>query len=247
MRQLLHTADERDTVVQRVRSEYERRARELPVHFYSWNRAVNLFFHTETVRVCIEMLLQEGLFPLNEQKVADIGCGVGTWLLEFAQWGADPHSLAGIDLSENRVFRARRRLPEADLWTGDACDLPWPDGSFDLVTQFTLFTSILSTPVKQRIAAEMLRVLKPGGAVLWYDFRFNNPRNLNVRAIEVDEIRSLFPNCTVRLERMTLAPPIARRIVPVSWILALFLEKISFLRTHYLGIIRKPVQQRSTQ
>ena len=86
----------------------------------------------------------------------------------------------------------------------------------------------------------MWRVVKPGGVILWFDFRINNPRNKNVRGISSKEIYSLFPDCSIRrLRRVTLAPPLARRIVPVSWIAASCLEKIPFLRTHYLGIIRK--------
>jgi hypothetical protein len=38
---------------------------------------------------------------------------------------------------------------------------------------------------------------------------------------------------------VTLAPPIARRLVPLSWMAAMALEKLSMLNTHYLGIIRK--------
>jgi len=86
----------------------------------------------------------------------------------------------------------------------------------------------------------MVRVTKPGGIILWYDLRFNNPWNPNVRGIEAAEIRSLFPGCNVRLERLTLAPPLARHIVPISYPIALMIEQLPFLRTHYLGVIRKP-------
>ena len=103
-----------------------------------------------------------------------------------------------------------------------------------------MFTSILSETVKKSAAAEMLRVLKPGGLVLWYDFRVDNPRNPNVRGIGAREIRSLFADCSVKLRSGTLAPPVARRTVPISWILSLCLERIPFLRTHYVGTIRKP-------
>ena len=85
----------------------------------------------------------------------------------------------------------------------------------------------------------MLRVLKPAGAIIWYDFRVDNPRNPNVRGIGAREIRSLFPGCAVRLSRVTLAPPIARAFVRLSWPLALMLESVPFLRTHYLALIRK--------
>ena len=56
---------------------------------------------------------------------------------------------------------------------------------------------------------------------------------------EAAEIRSLFPESRVDLRKITLAPPLARRVVPISSISALLLEKLPFVRTHYLGVIRK--------
>jgi len=221
----------------RIRAEYERRDREIPSHFYSWEHLPNYFLHSQLVRECIVELSREHMFPLENRAVADIGCGAGRWLLEFAQW--EGRNLHGIDLDESRVRRAMEMLPSADLHSGDARRLPWANNSFDLVSQFTLFTSILNDAVKKQIAAEMLRVLKPGGVILWYDFRVNNPRNRGVRGIAPAEIRSLFPDCAVRLRRVTLAPPLARITVPVSWIAASAFEKLPFLRTHHLGIIRK--------
>jgi SAM-dependent methyltransferase len=229
--------------IARIHAEQLRRGREVPSGFYGWNYPVNQFFHFGVCRTAIAALVRAKLFPLEGRAIADVGCGAGSWLLEFAQWGADPAQMAGMDLDQGRVSRACRRLPSADLRSGDAQHLPWPDCSFDVVSQFTLFTSILSLPMKSRIASEMTRVLKPGGVVLWYDFRFNNPGNPNVRGIEAAEIRSLFPGCGVTLEKATLAPPLARRIVPISWTAALLLEKAPFLRTHYFGVIRKSIGQ----
>jgi ubiquinone/menaquinone biosynthesis C-methylase UbiE len=223
--------------IERIRSEYERRKREVPRDFYSWGHSPNCFHHTQLVRDAIAELAREKMFPLENRRVADIGCGSGRWLLEFAQW--DAIDLHGIDLDESQVGRAKQRFPLADLRAGDARHLPWEDDSFDLVSQFTLFTSILSDTVKKQIAQEMLRVLKPNGVIVWFDFRFDNPRNSSVRGIASDEIHSLFPNCTIRLRRVTLAPPLARLVVPLSWIAASMLEKVPFLRTHNLGIIRK--------
>jgi len=220
----------------RIRAEYDRRSREIPRDFYSWGRLPNYFLDTQLIRDCIVELSREGMFPLENRSVADIGCGSGRWLLEFAQWEA--LDLHGIELDEVRLRRAKDRLPFADLQVGDARRLPWNSGSFDLVSHFTLFSSILNEGVKRQIAAEMLRVLKPDGIILWFDFRVNNPRNPGVRGIPAGEIQALFPGCSVRLRRATLAPPISRLVVPKSWIAAAILEKIPFLRTHYLGIIR---------
>jgi len=104
----------------RICAEYARRARELPADFYAWGKPANLLFHQHAVRGCIRMLHRASLFPLHGLRVADIGCGDGTWLLEFLQWGADPAALCGIDLRAERVESARRRIPQADLRTGHA-------------------------------------------------------------------------------------------------------------------------------
>jgi ubiquinone/menaquinone biosynthesis C-methylase UbiE len=187
------------------------------------------------------------LIPLAGKKILDVGCGEGQQLLELESWGARRGDLAGIDLIETRLGHARVRLggiafegaPGPDLRVGDASKLPWPDETFDIAYQSTVFTSIVDDGMKRAVAAEIVRVLKPAGALVWYDFLFNNPQNPNVKGIGVREIRSLFPGCSVRVKRMTLAPPLARRLVPITWIGSLLLEKLVLLNTHYLGIIRK--------
>jgi ubiquinone/menaquinone biosynthesis C-methylase UbiE len=223
----------------RIFPEYDRQTRELPADFDAWSRPSNLRLHEHALRGIIPMLRRASLFPLNGRRIADIGCGDGTWLLEFFQWGADPTDLCGIDLSAARVERARRRLPQADLRSGGASNLPWPDQSFDLVSQFTVFTSILDPALKRVIAAEMLRVLKPGGSILWFDFRVDNPANPHVRGVRASEIRSLFAGCEVELTSILLAPPLGRLVAGWSWPPAELLHPLPFLHTHYAGLIRK--------
>jgi hypothetical protein len=95
--------------------------------------------------------------------------------------------------------------------------------------------------VRKEVAGEIVRVLRPGGAVLWYDFRVDNPANPNVRGISRSSIRALFPELRYHLRSLTLIPPLARRVVPVSWTLAIVLERLPFLRSHILGVLEKPV------
>ncbi len=232
----------------RIRAEYERRGQVVPADFYSLIRPANLFAYQQRNRFLLRLLDREGLIPLQEKSILDVGCGEGQHLLDLESWGARRAHLAGIDLVETRLTRARARLghrtdgalDSPDLRLGDASKLPWPNEAFDMVHQNTVFTSILDSEMRRAVASEIVRVLKPGGALIWYDFCFNNPQNTNVRGIGAREIRSLFPACTVRLSRITLAPPIARRLVPVTWIGSLVLEKLRALNTHYLAFIRKP-------
>ena len=223
----------------RIQREYQRRTEVIPAGFYDLDRPANYFAHCQLARHIISMLTGGGLLPLDGRKIADIGCGTGNWLLEFVQWGAHAEDLFGIDLNSARVEAARLRIPGAVFKTGDASVLPLADGSMDLVCQFTAFSSVLDDGMKRAVAAEMLRVVRPAGAILWYDLRVNNPANPAVRGIGPDEVRRLFPGCQVDVERVTLAPPIARAIAPRSWLLASALERIPALLSHYLMMIRK--------
>jgi SAM-dependent methyltransferase len=224
----------------RITAEYERRAREIPADFYSLGRPGNLLMHQQTVRSCIGALRHANLYPLHGRRVVDIGCGVGTWLLEFAQWGAEPEDLAGIDLMPARIEGTRRRMPQADLHVGSASDLPWDDESFDLVSQMIVFSTFADPALKRAVAREMLRVLKPGGAILWVDMRVNNPRNPEVKGVRKAEIRELFPGCALELAPALLAPPLSRLIAGRAWALGEALHALPFLRSHYAGLIRKP-------
>jgi hypothetical protein len=82
----------------------------------------------------------------------------------------------------------------------------------------------------------MLRVLKPGGSILWYDF-WLNPANKRTRGIRPGEIRGLFPGCRFKFRRITLAPPLGRFLGSVSSGLTLLLEELRILNTHYLVMI----------
>ena len=225
--------------VARIVTEYERRSRDLPPDYYCLTRSVNLYFQTHAARALASALDQAGLLPLRTKQIADIGCGQGNWLLEFLQWEAEPSNLHGIDLSQPRIETARRRIPAADLQFGEASRLPWPDESFDIVSQFTVFSSVLDEDMRVSMASEMRRVVRANGVIVWYDFRVDNPRNRHVKGIGRHELRRLFPQCRIAFRSLTLAPPIARLVVPRSWLAGSFLETLPFLRTHLLAIIRK--------
>ena len=102
-----------------------------------------------------------------------------------------------------------------EIHRANAATLSFPDKTFDLVFQATVFTSF-DADLKQRVAAEMRRVVKSEGLILWYDYHVNNPWNKDVRAVKRKEIYQLFPNCRIDLKRITLAPPLARALAPYS-------------------------------
>jgi ubiquinone/menaquinone biosynthesis C-methylase UbiE len=222
---------------ERIVREYVRRDGEMPKDYYSLLYPANLFMHASRNHVFFKLLKSQRRVDLTTQYVLEVGCGTGGWLIDFERWGTLPQQLAGIDLDHRYLDTARARLPGADLRIGDASNLPWPDRTFDVVIQSTVFSSILVPTLQQRIANEMVRVCKPNGFILWFDFRYNNPWNSQVRGIKRPEIKRLFPQAQIHLRSLILVPPLLRKLARRWWVSCWMLEKIPLLRTHYLGLI----------
>lgn len=96
-------------------------------------------------------------------RVLDVACGTGNATLPAARSGAD---VTGVDIAPNLLEQARQRAAAENLsikfQEGDAEDLPFQDGEFDVVT--TMFGAMFA-PRPERTAAELLRVCKSGGVV----------------------------------------------------------------------------------
>ncbi|MDZ4767294.1 MAG: methyltransferase domain-containing protein [Chloroflexota bacterium] len=224
---------------ERLQAVYaERQQRYAQSDVYSLFNPAYQFFVQQRQRAVLALLRANGLSALHEKSVLEVGCGGGSVLLEWLFYGVPARQLYGIDVLWMKLAHARAKNEFLNVAAADGQRLPFADGSFDVVTQYMAFSSILDDAVRQRVAAEMLRVLRPAtGAILWYDFWFN-PTNPDVRAIRAAEIRALFAGCDVTIQRITLAPPIARRLVGVSWLLCALLERIGILNTHQLALIR---------
>ena len=225
---------------ERVRGIYERsKEAGTPLDFfalYSWQeRQLHL----------LKFFRSLGLTSLRDLRILDVGCGAGGTLRRLLDFGAEPENCFGIDLVPKHVEVARRVHPNFTFVEGSAAHLPFPDEEFDLVHQATVFTSVLDPKIEQAIASEILRTLRPGGHMIWYDFAYSNPRNPDVRGIGRNEIRELFPGCQVEFHRLTLAPPIARPAARVSPLLCRLLWAVPLLRTHYLCFIQKTKSSRA--
>jgi SAM-dependent methyltransferase len=235
---LTDAADAIERERQRVLDVYARRDAETGDLYAPW-RADEFFMRTGRRRIAVRLLAEAGVFPKAGDPCLEVGFGSLGWLGELISWGVREPDLHGIDLDPRRVRRGREILPGADLQLGDASRMPWADGTFRLVIASTVFTSILDPSVRGSVAREIVRVLAPGGAFLFYDFAVNNPKNPDVRAIRRRELARLFPDLSGRVRRVTLAPPLARLIAPRSWLAATLLEALPPLRTHLLAVMVK--------
>jgi SAM-dependent methyltransferase len=224
----------------RIKQVFERLAAKPASTRYSYFDCANLVFIQERERAILRMLRKSGRSNLADVRMLEVGCGGGFWLRQFIQWGCSPENVFGVDLVASHVERARRSLPAAvRVECGSGTRLTFADETLDLVLLSTVFSSILNRSVCREIASETFRVLKPGGAILWYDFYIGNPSNPDVRPIKKAEILDLFPHGKVRLQRITLAPPIARAVAPIAPGLVGILSHMKFLCTHYFGTVEK--------
>lgn len=224
-----------------IEQRYARRTAQGKSALYDPLLPVNIAFRQERERAVTKMLrtLLAGR-QMSELRMLEIGCGSGRNLTDFMGWGIKPENCTGNELLEERVAAARRNVPATTkVLSGDASTLDFPDGSFDIILQSTVFSSILDKDLRSAVARNMWRMLTPGGGIVWYDFTVDNPRNPDVVGIKQSEIRSLFPNARYDATKVTLAPPIARRAVKLSPGLYPVLNTLPFLRTHVVALLRK--------
>ncbi|HEY8473121.1 MAG TPA: class I SAM-dependent methyltransferase [Natronosporangium sp.] len=101
--------------------------------------------------------------------VLDVGTGPGVLLVELARRRPDLR-LSGVDRSADMITAASRNLAQfgdrASARVADVADLPFPDGSFDLITS-SLSLHHWDDPAAA--GRELARVLRPGGQLVIYD------------------------------------------------------------------------------
>jgi SAM-dependent methyltransferase len=102
-----------------------------------------------------------GLQP--EERVLDVACGTGNLTLPAARADAQ---VVGLDIAPNLLVTARQRAAAEGLEIvfdeGNAESLPYLAGTFDTV--ITMFGAMFA-PRPERVAAELLRVVRPGGRI----------------------------------------------------------------------------------
>lgn len=105
--------------------------------------------------------------PKKGMAILDVGCGTGLHLDLYRKYQCAMH---GIDPSPSMLGIAQERLGDAaKLHLGDASDMPYEDGSFDLVMAM-LALHEMNQATRSSVMHEMKRVLKPGGRMLLIDF-----------------------------------------------------------------------------
>lgn len=125
----------------------------------------------------------------SARRVLEVGCGTGAVLLDLARAGARIH---GLDNDSNSLRVCRANAPFASLTRGDALELPFVAGTFDIAFCHYLLLWV-STPIAA--LREMKRVTRRGGSVMAfaepdYSGRLDRPRKLEVLGrLQTDSLR----------------------------------------------------------
>jgi ubiquinone/menaquinone biosynthesis C-methylase UbiE len=109
-------------------------------------------------------------------KILDVGCGVGAGIIELSYLGAN---CVGLDAIKNRVRLINKVSDDFGLNVkgiyGDACNLPFKNGTFDVVMSFEFFEHVTDIDLAMK---EQIRVLKRGGRLVIEQANFLNPFTL---------------------------------------------------------------------
>jgi SAM-dependent methyltransferase len=113
-------------------------------------------------------------------RVLDVACGTGNTAIPLARRGA---MVTGVDIATNLLAQGRDRAAAEGLTVnfdeGDAEALPYADRAFDAVV--TMFGAMFA-PRPELVAAELARVLKPGGFLAMANW---NPASFTGQMFEV--------------------------------------------------------------
>jgi len=108
------------------------------------------------------------------QQILDVGCATGYL---SAHVHAMQHRVTGLDRSASMIAAAEGGYPDINFIIADACSLPFPDHSFDVVASASLVNLV---PDQDALLAQMVRVCRPGGIVtLLFPVSGFTPHDLN--------------------------------------------------------------------
>jgi ubiquinone/menaquinone biosynthesis C-methylase UbiE len=216
----------------RISRIYARYARsERTQRSWSATNAGNIAIRAELVDRARELL---GTKLGEADAILDVGCGSGWWLERLAGDRRLTARLHGLELLPERAAAAQARVPLAEVATGDARALPSEPQSFDVVTLFTVLSSLANAADAERAIGEARRVLRPSGALLIWEPRVRNHLNRATIPIGAALLERALAGARVQAVTTTVLPPLARRLGDRTQSLYPRLARIDALRTHRL-------------
>jgi SAM-dependent methyltransferase len=124
-------------------------------------------------------LFDKIMIPTSRMKLLDVGAQIHPdnnemrQLIDIYPW---KDNISVVNISAEHVATIKRYYPQIEAVVGDACELPWPDKSFDLVYSNAVIEHLGSFEKQKRMAAEIMRVGKRWFVATpnrWFPFEFH--------------------------------------------------------------------------
>lgn len=226
----------------KVRETYRRRDASGKRRLYRGDRGETVAWMRRRGEVASQGLRQAGLGDrLQDIRVLDVGCGTGAWLQELATWGCRPGYTMGVELLATRLQEGKAAHPDLGLVMASGWSLPVCDGAFDLVTLFTVLSSLPDAEDRRALGREIRRVARPGAHVLVYDFRIRRPGSTDLVGIGPRAVEKALDAPVIWRRSLTLAPPLARILGRFGAGGVVVAERLlPIFRTHRMYLVRLP-------
>jgi len=196
------------------------------------------FVHSQILDKRVIQAINRLDIELVDQKILDVGSGYGRLIRFWTELGADPSNLYGIDLTLHRLQHAQKLLNRAGYACSSAGELPFDARSFDILSQFSVFSSIFDFTLRQKAAKEMVRVLRSNGWLIWYDV--SNGKGGNPKPITRNDVLALFPNLELQFSCPVFSRELAR-IIKINVDLAFLWERLPFVpKNGLIMVFRRP-------
>lgn len=150
----------------------------------------------------------------EDMRVLDLGCGSGAFTTFIARAVGEKGRVYALDIQADMLKQLENKLSKPEnkdiknikLIEGNAYELPFEDGSLDLVNMVTVLQEI---PDRDRALRQVKRVLKPGGFLVVtelfpdpdYPWKSTTVKLGNEARFVVDKISGNFFNYTVRFRK----------------------------------------------
>lgn len=162
--------------------------------------ALHMIYGSRVRKLRLRDKLLDELQLRGDEMVLDVGCGRGLMLIGAAKRLPRGRAI-GIDLwqtadqSGNSLATTQRNAEiegvseRVALHTGDARELPFPDGTFDLIVSTWALHNIPSSEGRAKAVREIARVLRPGGRLLLVDIQYSRDYVKGLREAGIADAR----------------------------------------------------------